>query len=313
MLVRSGRERSFLLGFLTLSLLLHLLLFYLLPQHFIPASRPAPEPIMVEVVPPPVPLQSREREPEFVPEKKEDARTTPGKRLGERDIVAKKETAPQGDMPEESRPATRPSPPPAAKARPKGVPSRPQSPSASERPRPESPQSARIRENSREGAPLSSPSAPPSSGPAAKTPDLQSLLQLPPTTVARLEGEWRRKYRKDVEKGDAVWLDTEKDLLISFFQRFKNNIYGVWNYPLQARDRGEQGTCLLRVTINRDGTVADVRLLESSGSSILDQEAVDAVRKAGPYGSLPRAYEEETLKIFAFFNYTLTRTRGVIY
>ncbi len=138
-------------------------------------------------------------------------------------------------------------------------------------------------------------------------PDLSALLELPKTTVARLEKEWRQKYREDVEEGNTVWLDTEKDILFSFFQRFRNNIYAVWNYPARARDRGEEGTCLLKVTVNRDGTLENVRIMESSGSSTLDNEAVEAVRKGSPFGPLHSAYQGETLNIFVFFQYNLSR------
>jgi protein TonB len=304
-MIFADREKTLLLGFLTLSLLLHLLLFYLLPAQF---TRPAtpPQPMMVEVVPPLTPPEPKERELQFAPKEQteEKARVTRGKRLGERDIVAKKETAPEGKMPEDNRPAAPLPAAPKAKAKPRRQSPPPSSPPL-ERSRPDTGKFAREGRPLPDGRPQSSPGH--STAPPAKVPDLKSLLQLPPTTVARLEGEWRRKYRPDVEKGDAVWLDTEKDLLISFFQRFKNNIYGVWNYPVQARDRGEQGTCLLRITINRDGTVADVKLMESSGAPSLDQEAISAVRKGAPYGALPRAYGEDTLKIFAFFNYSLTQ------
>ena len=145
--------------------------------------------------------------------------------------------------------------------------------------------------------------APPA--PTEEVPDLQSLLQLPQTTVARLEQQWRQKYRPDVEKGDTYWLDTEKDILISFFQRFRNHIYGVWNYPAAARERGEEGTCLLKVTVNRDGTLEKVQLMESSGTRALDEEAMAAVRKGSPYGPLARAYEGDKLSIFVFFQYNL--------
>ena len=49
-------------------------------------------------------------------------------------------------------------------------------------------------------------------------------------------------------------------------------------YPIQARRRGLQGTVMLKVLVDAGGSVADVRLAESSGHSILDQAAINAVR-----------------------------------
>ncbi|NJC88213.1 MAG: energy transducer TonB, partial [Desulfuromonas sp.] len=150
---------------------------------------------------------------------------------------------------------------------------------------------------------------PPAQAPAGRRsrPTLDQLTTLTPTTMARIEKDWRRKYREGVQKGDTVWLDTEQDLLISFFKRFKDGIYRVWNYPERARQLEEQGTCLLRITVSRQGTIDNVELLESSGSFYLDEEAMRAVRKGQPYGPLPAAYPNEQLHIMAHFRYSLSR------
>ena len=302
----SLRQSALFLGFLAISLLIHLLLLFFVPQRPFIDERTEPRPVVVEVRPPeplPEPPPPRERELDL-PVVPDQPRETPARRLGPSDQVVQRETAPRGDMPEDRRPDA----PAPAETRPRPAQTAP--PQAAERPKPQPrPEPARPREDAvaRREAPETPAPAPPSPELPRHVPDLQSLLQLPETTVARLENEWRQKYRADVEEGDAVWLDTERDILISFFQRFRNNIYGVWNYPARSRDRGEQGTCLLRITVRRDGTIADVRLMESSGFSALDEEAMAAVRKGAPYGPLPRAYEGETLNIMAFFSYNLSR------
>ena len=140
-----------------------------------------------------------------------------------------------------------------------------------------------------------------------QVPDLAKLLKLPSSTISRLDDQLRTKYREEVEEGDSVWLDTEKDILISFYQRLRSGIYRVWNYPAKSRERGETGICLIRMTFNRDGTVKKVELLESSGFPRLDREAVAAVYKGAPYGKLPKAYKKEDLSILAFFRYTIDR------
>ncbi len=50
-------------------------------------------------------------------------------------------------------------------------------------------------------------------------------------------------------------------------------------YPPIARRLGETGRVLLRVFVRTDGSAADVQINKSSGSSRLDQAALDAVRK----------------------------------
>jgi periplasmic protein TonB len=55
-----------------------------------------------------------------------------------------------------------------------------------------------------------------------------------------------------------------------------------WNkqYPEAARVRGEQGTVRLALTIDRGGHVVSARLVASSGSSTLDQAALEMARHA---------------------------------
>jgi protein TonB len=55
-----------------------------------------------------------------------------------------------------------------------------------------------------------------------------------------------------------------------------------WNrhYPEAARDRGEQGTVRLALTIGRGGQVISARIVGSSGSATLDQAALEMARNA---------------------------------
>lgn len=245
------------------------LLLHFLLLHFLPARRLLTDLRKKEPVVVEVrPPQARDRELDLPPQPDQpEPRKTPAKRLGPSDRTVLKEVAPKGEAPEDRLPVPR-------------MPVAPQpQPKATEKPTP--------------GArPVPDPSA--------------INLNLAQTTRSRYQQEWRRKYRKEVEEGDAVWLDTEKDILLSFFDRFRRNIYNVWNYPTQAVRSREQGICLLEIIINRDGSVDSVKLKEPSGYPTLDREAVAAVYRGASYGQLPSAYGEDKLKIMAFFQYRLS-------
>ena len=260
------QDNRILLAFLTLSLLLHLLIIFLVPEMSLIPEPDSSEPVYVEMR---TPAQERELD---LPEQKDQPRETEAKRLGPADRVVEKEVAPKGDFIEDRIPA---------------APVEPQ------------PQPVPEQDKSRT-----------ESGDIAKqpaTPDLAKLLTLPSTTVNRLDDQLRTKYRAEVEEGESIWLDTEKDILISFYQRLRSGIYRVWNYPSKSKEQGETGICLIRMSFNRDGTIKDVELLESSGFPRLDREAVAAVYKGAPYGKLPEAYKEDDLSILAFFRYTMSR------
>jgi len=267
--------------FLLLSLLLHLLGVLLTRQvALFPSSREVP--VYVEMREEP---RARELD---LPELPDEQRSEPARRLGPSDRVAPRETAPRGESPDDTAPPPSTAFPPSA--------AQPAAPPAAEPPAEAVPRTL-------DGRPIPSPRSASEPLPRLDPSQLRAATQV---AAARVADNWRSKYREEVEEGETVWLDTEKDLLVSFFQRLRNNVYLVWNYPEEAASKGQQGTCLLRITVNRDGTLArrpEVR--ESSGWPTLDLEAVEAVIKASPYGPLPRAYPEETLSIFAFFQYQI--------
>lgn len=51
-------------------------------------------------------------------------------------------------------------------------------------------------------------------------------------------------------------------------------------YPMLARRRGEQGIVLLRVHVRADGSVAAAEIKQSSGSTLLDDSALQTVRES---------------------------------
>ncbi|MBW2473149.1 MAG: energy transducer TonB [Deltaproteobacteria bacterium] len=288
------RQNRIITGFVLLSLLLHLLLLLVPKDRLFPVEM-APPPVYVEVRPP----QALDRELDLpIREELEKPREKPAERLAEKDQVVEKETAPEGQDTEDREPVVQ-APQPV---------SRPQPPTP---PRPEpSPEKPKADESDQTLAETLEGWKQKKTEPPRKLPDLETLTQISPQAMAQIESDWRQKYRKDIERGDTVWMDTQQDLLISFMRRFRNNIYGVWNYPESARRQNQQGSCLLRITVDRDGNITDVKLMESSGYRVLDDEAMRAVRQGATYGPLPRAYPNEYLHIMALFNYQMGGSSG---
>jgi protein TonB len=58
-------------------------------------------------------------------------------------------------------------------------------------------------------------------------------------------------------------------------------------YPPAARSRRENGTAQLVFRLDRQGRVTESHIVRSSGSAVLDQEALDIVRRAQPFPALP--------------------------
>jgi len=105
-------------------------------------------------------------------------------------------------------------------------------------------------------------------------------------------------------KEDTVDLNTTEFRYLSYFLKLKRQIEGVWHYPEASRMRGEQGELLLVFTIRSDGYLENVNLLDSSGFTRLDDEAIRAIRVAAPFSPFPQSWELERLNIRAIFRYS---------
>ncbi len=69
---------------------------------------------------------------------------------------------------------------------------------------------------------------------------------------------------------------------------------GNSNYPEEARSRGIYGDLRLLVSLHKDGTIKEVNILESSGSSVLDDAAIRIIRLAAPFAPFPEEMREKT-------------------
>jgi protein TonB len=62
---------------------------------------------------------------------------------------------------------------------------------------------------------------------------------------------------------------------------------GNMNYPAAARNSGLYGDLRLLVTLRKDGSLKEVLVVQSSGSTLLDDAAIRIVRLAAPYPPFP--------------------------
>lgn len=62
---------------------------------------------------------------------------------------------------------------------------------------------------------------------------------------------------------------------------------GNINYPTEARRAGVYGTLRMLVSMQKDGSIKEVAILQSSGSTLLDDAAIRIVRMAAPFPPFP--------------------------
>ena len=81
-----------------------------------------------------------------------------------------------------------------------------------------------------------------------------------------------------------------------YFESWRRKVerIGKLNYPEQARERKIYGSLRLLVAIEPDGSLRDVRVVDSSGHKVLDDAAVRIVRLAAPYAPFSPGMREHT-------------------
>ena len=81
-----------------------------------------------------------------------------------------------------------------------------------------------------------------------------------------------------------------------YFESWRRKVerIGGLNYPDQARERKIYGSLRLLVAIEPDGSLRDVRVVDSSGHKVLDDAAVRIVRLAAPYAPFSPGMREHT-------------------
>lgn len=87
-------------------------------------------------------------------------------------------------------------------------------------------------------------------------------------------------------------------ILQDFLKMVSRKIEQSKRYPKWAMHLSLEGRVVIRFTILQDGTLdEEIQLVSSSGTRILDNAAVTAVRDAAPFPALPRALKREWLQI----------------
>ncbi len=289
-LPKDPAQRTLALAIVT-SVLFHL--FLLVPFVVIPGLlQPAPyikrgEPLLVDIAPErpeekaPLGNPSRPVAPPAVRERPPSLPSRPPAR-------ARAIEAPTAPAPRPAPPAPTP-PPPVAKAEPA-----PEPMTRVPEPRPAAPE------------PPAQPPETTASDSAAPAPP-QVAVARPPDGMRRQPGGGGGLLgggRGGVE-GEPIPLDTPEPRYQDYFNKIRERIKAKWIYPREAGERGIEGELLIEFHIAKDGRVAFIELRNSSGTAILDDAALTAVKLAQPFPPVPDEIAKRTLAINGQFRYQI--------
>jgi periplasmic protein TonB len=106
----------------------------------------------------------------------------------------------------------------------------------------------------------------------------------------------------DARSTAPAWAPTARvryeELLFAWMDRHKD-------YPMMAQRRGLQGNGSVRVRIDRDGRVLDRSIASSTGEAMLDDAALDMVRRSNPFPRVPDEYAGASFEFVAPVQYRL--------
>jgi TonB family protein len=157
--------------------------------------------------------------------------------------------------------------------------------------------------------------------PGKLTPD----LSLGPGARARiLAGPNMDGYGMGLETGDATHLSAAHFKYATFFNQLRNDIGREWIPRVRdaARARDPDGTMIfykdrtvvLGITLDLDGKVTDLSVIESSNLSFFDRVALASVEAAQPFPNPPRGLfgSEEVTRVPFLFTLTASERRPAI-
>jgi protein TonB len=158
---------------------------------------------------------------------------------------------------------------------------------------------------------------PPPEEPKREEPRLTSREQIPnqaivaerplPTLKELLPpAGWSAEARNRGTDG-PIRLDTNNPQYVTYFTSIKRAIEVVWQYPELALRYGLQGRLLLEFSILGNGDLESAKIVRSSGSNLLDEEALRAVKSAAPFGPIPPWIGKNRIDVIASFEYVDNR------
>jgi len=130
-------------------------------------------------------------------------------------------------------------------------------------------------------------------------------LDLHPTYMESTISEGSPPVSSDVPEGNVISLDTMAFSDTGYFAQIRGKLGKNNYYPPAAKLSGLQGKVKLLFRLAADGRLLDVRVVGPSGFPILDEAAESTVKKAAPFGALPKSMGK-TVNIEVTFEYALS-------
>ena len=97
---------------------------------------------------------------------------------------------------------------------------------------------------------------------------------------AKERSEFQKRPKREYLSPDTIRSESAA-YLVELVEKI--NRVGLLNFPSEIRNQKLSGRLVADLALNRNGTINDIKILKSSGNTLLDKTAIDFIRIASPY------------------------------
>jgi len=102
---------------------------------------------------------------------------------------------------------------------------------------------------------------------------------------------------KEPVKEDIEVINPAQEAMLRYQDMVKQRIEEVRRYPSWAKRQGIEGVVHVSFTVLSNGVGQNVKIVRSSGSRILDEEAEATIERATPFPSVPKEINDSSVQI----------------
>jgi len=112
-----------------------------------------------------------------------------------------------------------------------------------------------------------------------------------------------------IEELGPLTLSTYQWDYAPYINALRRKLHRVWNVPPAFHMGLISGHSVILFEINKDGTLLNIKLLEHQGHESLEIASMESIKALFPFRPLPESFPEETLKIAAKLHYPNLKNR----
>ena len=194
-------------------------------------------------------------------------------------------------------------------ALPKAKPAAPAAASAAPQPKPEPEPKPKPKRVSRPKPRALVKRAPEPEATVAAAPEKALAVASPSPQPSPHRGEGAGAEAGEIPGAEDHVVPVDPGLRLAYMTALQDRVAnGARTYPRRARRMGIEGDARLAFTVRADGSLAAVEVVESAGSSALDQAAKAYVQSLAPFPPFPKGMSKQDIRLRVTIEYHLQDT-----